>query len=226
MTMPYDEFAITVDGDYKMFLNAIAGVYRSNVATGVAVTPASIMEVTRQTKELAAIFTLRVQRETEEYAQSTNSHAQAVGLSTSINAAVGENIAQIIRLMKTGVGNYKDMMRGAHGAIGLLLQKKLSTVEFKLYDSLDRKWDAEKLFHTTARDYAYQAWVNQRALELVDQGFKLAYAVRDSSSSNNSERGLLFSIGEPVDGYKTLAEVRKLVFHVNSSARLVGYVPS
>ena len=222
MTMPYDTFAEVITANYRLFLKAIAGVYQGKIAAGVTISPSSITDFVKEAELMAETFISTLCREDALYSSELNNVDRSVELIRGAKAAVVENIAQISKIMRIGAGEQGKSLRYSHGAIGLLLQRKLGAIEFKLYDTAGRKWDAVKLMEITSRDFAYQSWIDQQVRLLRNEGISIAYIQRDAA--RDSERGFAFSIGEPVDGYPTFSEIRSKVFHVNSTARIVGHV--
>lgn len=214
--MPYDEFSARIESAYKLFLMALAGVYRESVITGAPrLSPHSL----GQTKRSAALAEAKF---LEIAARETRSHFGSHGeeLLIGLKRAASENVAQILRSVRAGLPNLGKTMTSARGGIGLLLQKKMGQVEFKLYDTADRRWDAEKLVAITVRDFAYQAWLDDRIEGLRRQGYKLAKPTRIVARDTDEA----FSIRGKVEGYPTFEEVRAKYYHINSTARIEGYV--
>lgn len=214
--MPYDEFSARIESAYKLFLMALTGVYRGNVITGAQrLSPHSL----GQAKRSAALAELRF---LEIVSRDTATHFNGGGeeLMIGLKKAASENVAQILRSIRVGLPNLGKTMTSAHGGIGLLLQKKMGQVEFKLYDTADRRWDAEKLVALTVRDFAYQAWLDDSVEGLKRQGYKLARPSRIVPRDTDEA----FSIRGEVEGYPTFEEVRAKYYHINSTARIEGYV--
>ena len=105
------------------------------------------------------------------------------------------------------------MLKTATGGMGLLVQQKVGAVEFKVTDTSGRKWDAKRLVHVVARDYAYQSWIDWQADMYANAGYDIMKTKGD----------FLFSL-RGAEGYPPFEEIRGLVFHPNSNSMMVPYV--
>jgi hypothetical protein len=207
-----------------MFLAALAGIYHESTVTGVAVSPASVKSILIRSREMANTFLESARSNLWEYVAVNGLTTSADGMIAQLERATTENVSQMEKMARVGIADHKRAMIGAHGAVGLLLQKKLGKIEFKLYDTSNRRWDAESLVLTTVRDFAYQAWLDQRVVNLADSGYTLAHRWRETKRDNEDD--VVFSTRGRIDGYPTFDEVRASAFHVNSTARIDGYVQS
>ena len=227
--MIYDDFAQTVTANYKLFLTALFGRYQSIIAAGVTVTPHAVREFATDATDLSLTFFSTVRDKIEHYQKElylesgdspqTAETAKDEALA-SLNKAVLANIGQLVKLLRVGTADYKK----AGGAMGQLIQKKLGSVEFKVYDTANRKWDAVRIVTVTMRDFAYQTWVDQRLKQLQDEGYTLAQVKYDDPAKVGRE--IVFAIEKKVGDYPNLDDIRASVFHINSTAKVVGYVLS
>jgi len=226
--MIYDEFAERVVAQYDMFLSALEGKYRAIVGPGVQITPAALSDFGNQAIRLGCVFLELAEREAATYASETwSGQSEAYGegakfdLLMGLRSAVDENIVQLDKMLRNGAKDYKSVIKNAHGSVGLLLEKKLGTVEFSVYDTSNRKWEARRLVRAVVRDFAYQTWVDATIAE-IRKTSNLARVRYDDSSK--ADREIVVSLGEKPGVYKTIDSVRHQVFHFNSTARLVPYV--
>ncbi|EHU1307661.1 hypothetical protein J7D37_18205 (plasmid) [Acinetobacter baumannii] len=125
-------------------------------------------------------------------------------------------LRQANRAISTGIQNKAIELLGknnAHGAMGLLVQKKMAELEITATDSAGRKWrEPSSLVKTIVRDFIYQSLVDHQIKTLHESGIDLI-AVPD--------------IDKPVSiqgqaGYVALKDVRHH-FHPNGYDLPVGY---
>lgn len=226
--MIYDEFAERVVAQYDMFLMALEGRYRAIVGPGVQITPAALSDFTNQSIRLGCVFLDLAEREAKSYAAETWAEQEEVyggnamfDLMMGLRSAVDENITQLDKALRNGAKDYKSVIKNAHGSIGLLLQKKMGAVEFSIYDTSNRKWEARRLVKVVVRDFAYQMWIDATIAE-IKKTSNFAQVRYDDSSK--AEREIILSLGEKLGVYKTIGSVRHQIFHINSTAKLVPYV--
>lgn len=218
--MPFDDLAARLSAEYSLFLYALNGRYQEIRAPGVTVTPRAVSDLDRTARELAQTLYGIAEREIDDYLRPMIQEASddvADGLVvrkkvvlSHVRASLLENVHQVVKTARTGITGPGDMLRGATGAIGLLMQRQAGKIQFRTTDTSGRKWDALKLFKVFVRDFAYQAWLDTEAAalwaaggdQLVTNGINAVFALRDFET------------------------VRANYFHINSSAVLSPYVPS
>ena len=231
--MIYDEFGLRLGDEYEMLLKALSGQYMSIVAPGIEITPHAIKSFIIDSRRLGNTFFQIAESEADKYLE--NLYGDSAELpQTALDAkyeflnllrrTVMENAIQLSKMLRVGSSDYKRVIKDASGSLGLLLQKKMSVIEFKTHDSAGRKWDARRMVAVSARDFAYQTWLTMRVEQLLGEGFKLGYIERDVPK--DQDRGFAFSLGEKIGAYPAFDEIRGKIFHVNSTARVAGYVPA
>jgi hypothetical protein len=223
MTMRYEEFASSMMADYELYLYALMGRYQAIRAPGVEVTPQVVrlleVDAYRLSKTFSQIASETIKgyanpmiaASSEEFVDSLAQRKKEVEV--LIQSIVIENVRQIIHMTKTGFGGYISMLKDASGGMGLLVQQKIGTVEFKVTDTSGRKWEAKRLMRVIARDYAYQSWLDWQASTYLDADYDIMKAKND----------FLFSL-KGTEGYPSFEEVRGLIFHPNSNSTMVPHV--
>jgi hypothetical protein len=225
--MNYESLTARIGADYDLFLAALSGRYWAAVAPGAKVAPQSIVSFIRDAAKLGDTFAWVVDLEIESYLAELYDVVPddaTLSLSVSIRAALTENIAQVARLLRTGVADYSAVLKDTHGAMGLVLQQKLSRIDFKLYDTANRKCDARRLMGATVRDFAYQAWIDRQVELAVNGGHSLGQV--KYADPQRADQEIVFSLGAKVGAYPTLDEIRSKVFHPNATASVIPYVSS
>jgi hypothetical protein len=192
--MLYDDLARDVHAQYGLMLWALAGRYHQMRAPGAVVTPHALVGLRTDTTGIAQTFLSGAEREIEHYLASLLSDASdelASALVTSkkvllaqVRAMVLENMRQINRMARTGAAGPADMLKGATGAVGLLIQSKAGQVVFKATDTSGRKWMAEALMRTIVRDFAYQAYVQTQLDQYAQTGLDTVMTSKGPATLN------------------------------------------
>ncbi len=220
--MTYDEFATEVASEYSLFLFALSGAYLARVSPGRQVTPLLVKEFRADARRLSETFFDQLDRSVDSFMVTfgfgdTDSERETAFLNAT-HGMVAVNLAQINKQMISGSVNFGNVLKNASGAIGLLVQKKLGMIDFKIPDAAGRMWNAETLFRMTARDFAYQTYIDEQVAELRAGGNKLAKVIYPDPTHKNHDG--IISLDEEIDGYPTFASVRKVIFHPNANAEL------
>lgn len=223
--MVFDDLATRLSAEYALFLFALTGRYQQMRAPGIEITPREIVKLNGKAHELANTFYLIAERDVSDYLQpmlEDASESARDGLIvrkkevlSRLRAGLLENLHQVVKLARTGVGGVGSMLTGTTGAIGLLVQRQAGTIQFKATDAAGRKWDAEKLFKTLARDFAYQSWLDVQADQFIHTEHNLM----------QTPNGRIFSL-LGTDGYDSFEAVRSEIFHINSNQIMVPHVSS
>ncbi|WP_354734421.1 hypothetical protein [Acinetobacter nosocomialis] len=125
-------------------------------------------------------------------------------------------LRQANRAISTGIQNKAVELLGknnAHGAMGLLVQKKMAELEITATDSSGRKWrEPSTLIKTIVRNFIYQSLVNDQIKHLQESGIDLINVPNVD--------GPVSIGGQP--GYVALKEVRHH-FHPNGNDLPEGY---
>jgi hypothetical protein len=223
--MIFDNLATQLSAEYELFLFALSGRYQQVRSPGIEVTPRAISELNYEAHNLAQTFYQLAERDIEEYLRPLLLDASddlASGLVVRkketlahIRAMLLENVQTTMKLARTGMRGAISMLKGAHGAMGLLVQRKAGKIDFRVTDTSGRKWEARKLFAVIVRDFAYQAWIDHEVERLMVAGVDLV-------QTPNGRVMSLFGIGD----YERFVDVRDNIFHINSKQIMVPYVPS
>lgn len=229
--MIYDDFTRRVMDDYRLYLMALTGRYQGIVSPGIAITPNVVKEFRRDAQKFTNTFMNTLADKVDKYADALaygsatdKMDNDKAALLLGISAASQENVAQVTKLLRVGALNLKQVLKDLHGTFGLLWQKQLGIVDFKIYDTANRKWGAEKLVKLVVHYFAYNMWIDSQLTEFQKKGYKLAIVVYDDQEARDEE--VIFSISEKVEGYPTLGQIRASVFHPNATAKVMPYVHS
>lgn len=222
--MNFDDLATRLDAEYSLFLFALTGRYQQMRAPGTEVSPRAISDLDDEAHQLASTFFNTAALSIEGYLQPMLEEAsealreklldRKVQVLRAIRAMVLENVQQVVRLARVG-GGYGAAMKGATGAIGLLIQRQAGKIEFKVSDRAGRKWAAKTFMHLVVRDFAYQSWIDFAAESFTESGHDLM----------QTSKGEVFSLLGS-DGYLPFAMARPLYFHPNSHRLMSPYVPT
>lgn len=228
--MNYDDLLLNVTTEYKMFLLALTGRYLQSITPGSLVTPMALKELEMDASRLAhnavALINGQIQKWSllatddlpNEAAISVAKNFQA--LQIAISVIVRKNVATALDALRFSRGDLGKMLHGAHGAMGLLVQRRIQSPEFKATDSAGRTWDAEKLFRFLVRDFLYQTTIYTDVVRLADKGFTTAWVYY--GATGHKYEGLEFALSDSVKGLPTFAEIRATVFHPNATAQVRG----
>lgn len=233
-TKKYDDLASRVVAAYELFLFALNGRYQQMRAPGVEVTPRALRDLQVDAYTLGKTFLNIAETEVENYLRpllEDRSDALQTALTLRkkealalVRGMVIENVKQTGRAGRTGIGGFSDLLRDARGGVGLLVQRAVGTVGFKVTDTSGRKWEPAKLMQVVVRDFGYQADIDAFVDLRRAFGDTLAAAIWINEGGYIVDQ-VIFAIGEN-DIYPTFEAIRDTVFHPNSKAIVTPYVPA
>lgn len=224
--MFYDDFAQRLAREYELYLFALSGQYLALVAPGLEASPATISQLQRKGYALRETFLESANRSVTDFVHATGmawEDASITGFLAELTVFTRQNVDSLVERMKGVKNGSLDGMDDMHGAMGLLLQKKLSTPEFKLVTASGRSFNAAQLVKTQARDFAYQGEI-RATLSKFAQYTDLAQVVYTDPAHKG--HGLVFSITGQTAGYPTFDEIAAKVFHYNATAGVRDHVPA
>jgi hypothetical protein len=224
--MYHDDFAQRLAHEYELFLFALSGQYLALVAPGVEASPASISHLERRGEMLRQTFLHTAARSVEDVVAAMGMDSEQAGTQDFLEELVGftgQNVESLVARMKGVKNTTLDAMQDMHGAMGQLLQQKLSAPEFKLVTASGRSFEATGLVRSQARDFAYQNSI-RASLSKFAQYTDLATVVYPDPSHKG--HGLVFSITGKTAGYPTFDEIAAKVFHYNATAGVADHVPA
>lgn len=224
--MIYDEFADKLRREYGFFLLALTGRYLSISGTGVQVSPMLVRQLHTAGVGLQALFIAHASAQIDQLAAdypSASAHARVDAFKRELVRVTDTNIETVVDRLKGMATNTLESVKDAHGAIGLLLQKKMATPEYRVPTKSGRAYNAESLVQTEARDVGYRMWIANQLDWIVQHGDDLA-AVQ-YPDPNHADNGMVFSITGSTKGYPSFAEIERKVFHYNAQAMIVPHVP-
>ena len=218
MTTP-KEFADNLTAEFKQFQTAITNEYLSRKGVDSSFSSFSLQSLHLNVAQIGRNFRARTEDLSAgylaelDYGNLVSQHVLSQLFSFRVNTIVSENTEQVLRLASNSNGRFADLFsRSLGNSMGLLLQNKLSKIEFVSRDAARRRWKSEDLMRFSARDFAYQALIESQIASL--QGGKGIVVYPDATHPN---------YGMVVDTEK-LTEIRHRVFHPNSNAELRDYV--
>jgi len=130
------------------------------------------------------------------------------------NIAIKNMNDLIVKMMGGGL-RPADVLNRPGGAVGLLLQKKLDMPRLTVCDRAGRARPADRMVATSARDFAYQAYLDITIDRLDADDVEFVDVVYPDPTHEN--HGMTIRLDE-------VGLIRKTIFHPNSSARLVPHV--
>ena len=224
--MFYDDFAKRIADEYQLFLFALSGQYLALVAPGLETSPATIAQLQRRGVELRETFLQTANRSVTDFAHATSMDWEDPSITrflAELSDFTRQNIDSLVARMKGVKDSALDVMDDMHGAMGLLLQKKLATPEFKVMTASGRSFDAAKLVRAQARDFAYQAELRSKLARFTQYTDLARVHYADPAHAGH---GLVFSITGKTAGYPTFDEIASKVFHYNATAGVTDHVPA
>lgn len=215
--MEYDRYGQAIRAEYEVFTSGLVARYMTQRAAGRGIDAVSEFRL----EGLAAISTLlgRAIALTNDYlaplGEGAIRDARENPWLDQLRQIAVKNLNDLIVKLMGGGARPADMLNRPAGAIGLLLQKKLDTPRLTVRDRAGRAWPADKMVATSARDFAYQAYLDATIEHLDEEGVEFVDIVYPDPTHEN--HGMTIRLDE-------VALVRKTIFHPNSNARLVPHV--
>jgi hypothetical protein len=224
--MIYDQFGIDARRDYDLFIFALTGRYLALIAPGVPVTPMSIGGLQNSGMMLRQAYLQSSERLMMEYMRdypSEQANSLANQWRTKLARFTMENISSLVLRMKGADRSEFSLLGNAHGAVGQLLQAKLTEPQYEITTASGRRYKASPLMEAEARDFAYRIWL-QANLHTISQQGDLAEVVYPSP--NHEGNGRVFSISGQDSQFPSFADIESYVFHYNATAMVKPYVLS
>jgi hypothetical protein len=214
--MTYDDFGAQTRAAYDVYVLALTGAYLGFQSAGRGAD--AVTELRRQGIGLIDTFMnsvhVMVNRYLTTLPDGPGSSERETFLRADLQRIAVKNLNDlIVRMMGVGL-RPADMLTKPAGAVGLLLQQKLSRPRFTARDSAGRAWDAAKLVSVIARDFAYQTYVDTMLYRQASIGAVVVDVVY-ADPARNKTMPLADAVGQ-----------RKAIFHVNATARIQTHVPT
>ena len=222
--MQYEGFAIRLKSEYELFLFALSGRYLSVMTPGVSVSPMLINQFEQSSGELRDTFLKTANRTVADYLGVTDLDtvkALSLGFADELARATRQNIDSLVNRMKGAKNSELDAVGEVHGAMGLLLQRKLATPEFNVVSESGRTFKAVPFVKSQARQFAYQSWLQIQMMGFSWEG-DLAQVIYDDEGHKNN--GLVFSMSGATKGYPSFDDIAETIFHYNAKAKIGPYV--
>jgi hypothetical protein len=210
----YDDFTNAVMGDYRSFLSALTGLYLGVTTPGSTVSPQTLTNVSHNAHALAQTFFARADSEMTRYEATLSEEGNLSDVTRAgLRVAVAQNIKTVMKSLRGAQQSPAAMLKGASGGMGLLLQKKLGSLEYRVADARGRMFEATVLMRTTLRHFAIQTAIDAVVSDANRRGQDVVFIERaDASPEGVSISGK--------HGYLSLEEARRRIFHPNTKAVL------
>lgn len=223
--MVFDDLAVRIAAQFDLYLFALAGRYHQMRAPGIEVTPRAIVDLCDDVRALNKTFYQTASTELDVYLAAVGMdagnktldglHERKQALQAYLRDIVLDCADQVIKMAKTGRGTFADLLKNAHGAMGLLAQRQAGKIEFKAYDTAGRSWNAKRLVYAVVRDAAYQSFIDIQVDDLL----------RATGDLVLTSHGQVLSL-RGTDGYPSFASQRDFLFHPNSTTVIVSHYVS
>jgi hypothetical protein len=222
--MIYDDFGENSRREYDLFVFALTGRYLTLVAPGIAVSPMSIYTLRASGSMLRKAYLQSAFRMIDGYAQeyaSARSEQLALDWRRELERITEVNIESLVLRLKGAARSELSLLDNVHGAMGTLLQQRLSSPELVVPTASGREYKAGPLVGAEARDFAYRAWLDSE-LERIAVTSDLAEVIYPSA--DHEGHGRVFSISGATIGYPSFALLEEDVFHFNANAMVKPHV--
>lgn len=217
--MIYDQYGAAISAEFEMFTGALKLLYLQTSRASAGMESAhgfrmlGLAEVVR--------FMQRATGLTDNYLSNFGSGVVNDRDTPVLNTLRGiaiKNVNDLSVDMMAPASRVADLLTRPAGAVGLLLQKRLTDPQFTAIDKSGRKWQAALLVKTVARDFAYQAYIDFQAAQIIASGANAAEVVwMDPTPAGYGTIVLLAD----------LARARARYFHPNATAQLrAAHVPT
>jgi len=214
--MDFELYASETAVDYAGFAAGLTARYLT-VRAGREITPSAVHELRMSGLAAVVSFVSRASERADRYLYNLTNGDALIARERHVNElrsiAVGNANDLATRLM-AGTPRLASLLNREAGAIGQLLAAKVETVELTATDRSGRRWPADKLVALVAREFAYNAFIDQ---QLATIGTDMVEVIHpDPSHAHNG-----------VKLYKhELGAYRRAIFHPNSQAQVRAYVPA
>lgn len=223
--MLYKKYLEMLTKEYELYMMALFSRYSAKTQAGSQITAQVVVDLRNELTDVTKLFTVLLQQNLKSFFEEldTQPGQYADQFNPMLESIIAQNISGYMNALRRSRGEMASMMKGAHGAIGELLQHNIQHPEIKILDSNNRKWQSDKLFAFVIRNYMYFVESASVINGLRAEGIDLARLVYDNPAHKNN--GLVFSISGENKDYPSLEEINASVFHYNASARVEGVYP-
>jgi hypothetical protein len=218
--MDFQDYAQQVRAAYDVYCLALTGAYLGLKSAGRGQDAVSELRGTglgllqtlmNSASSMSARYLTNLPAGTQE-------NARATGFLDELRRIATKNLNDtIVRLIGTGIDMVSsarpaDLLNRPAGAVGLLLQERMSRPRFTARDTAGRAWDAGKLVSLLARDFAYQSYIDAMLAQQAAAGATLVDIVYADPARN-----LTLTLAQ-------VAEQRQAIFHINATAQVRTHV--
>jgi hypothetical protein len=225
--MIYDDFAQRLTREYEMYLIGLTGRYLSLMAPGIDTSPWAIGQLQASAEMLRKTFLTIADRTVKDYVNTVSADGmreQTQAFMDRVASMTMQNVQLLTDRMKGAKNNTFDAVKeNLHGAMGLLLQRQLTTPEYVVTTASGRSYKAAPLMNSEARQFGYQRWLQAEMEKLSWQGDLAEVRYPDPEHEGN---GLIFSMSGATPGYPSFEDIAQTVFHYNSTATIAPHVPA
>lgn len=224
--MNESNFASAVAEEHELFLQALNGRYLQVLTPGEAPSPMAIHNLVKGSARLRDALRERVSFEADELVSAHEKQVEsgafeAMGrlrdaFKSDFAVIVAQNVVTLSRTARTGRDDFGKMFtQSLRGAMGELMQKKMSKIDFKVPDTKGRNWDATRYVSFLAREFVYRVKLLRQLSDAGELG-EVFYPDHESD-------GMIFAIRGDHPGLPTYKDIEKTVFHPNSKAEVIAH---
>lgn len=222
--MQFDSYTSGIQVGYEAFAATLIGQYLTAQTSAIS-QPAAVEGLRTTGVQQALRFAEYAKVLTDEY-HATLAHGAPADaydrsqqyLTALLHVAIGNVNDLVLKLMGNG-GRLADLLTQRAGAIGQLLQQRLAKPTLTATDTSGRSWAADKLVAVIARDYAYQRFIDDQLAGIEGDLVRVVHP----DPGHRWHGTILSRAGE---GYPKLEDLRREIFHPNSTAEVRPYVPA
>lgn len=222
--MNMDNFASAVAEEHELFLQALNGRYLQVLTPGEAPSPMAIHGLIKGSARLRDALRERVSFEADELVSAHEKQVEkgafeAMGrlrdvFKSDFAVIVAQNVNTLSRTAKVGRDDLGKMFtQSLRGAMGELMQKRMSKIDFKVPDDKGRNWDATRYVSFLAREFVYRVKLLRQLSDVKGDLGEVFYPDHESD-------GMVFAIRGEHPGIQTYKDIEKTVFHPNSKAEV------
>lgn len=225
--MNMDNFASAVAEEHELFTQALNGRYLQVLTPGEAPSPMAIHGLVKGVGRLRDALRERVSDEADALVSAHEEHVEKGAVEamrrlrdvfkSDFAVILAQNVNTVSRTARTGRDDFGKMFtQSLRGAMGELMQKRMSKIDFKVPDTAGRNWDATRYVSFLAREFVYRIKLLRQLSDVKGDLGEVFYPDHESD-------GMVFAIRGDHPGVPTYKDIEKKVFHPNSKAEVIAH---
>lgn len=207
--MDFDQYGQMIGAEYRAFTGALMGSYLTSQAAGRGID--GVSEFRLGGLKAVSVLLTRAIGITSDFTGQPIADVRAHAWLNQLHKVALKNLNDLIVKLMGGGARPADMLNRPAGAMGLLLQRQVAP-RLTVRDRAGRAWVAETYVATSARDYAYQFYVDAQFERLQAEGATRVDILYADPSRNQTLT---------LDAARAR---RGEFFHVNGTARMRPHV--